>query len=131
MRVAPEVDRVLPDVVLLGAEWRVRALLRAQLIEEGYEVIATDAWPDMRRHLRQGRKPRLAVVDLKALPDPRTVLEALRVLMKPQRVLVLTASATVSDRDLAGLGFRVIQRPVRIAEIVSAIRDLVPRPAER
>jgi len=27
-----------PDIVLLGAEWPSRALLRAQLIEEGFDV---------------------------------------------------------------------------------------------
>src|SRR5262245_27963580 len=34
-----------PDIVLLGAEWPTRALLRAQLAEEGYNVLATDRWP--------------------------------------------------------------------------------------
>lgn len=27
-----------PDIVLLGPDWRARTLLRAQLVEEGYEV---------------------------------------------------------------------------------------------
>ena len=31
--------------MLLAPEWPERALLRAQLIEEGYEVVAVDAWP--------------------------------------------------------------------------------------
>src|SRR5262245_30111410 len=32
-------DTKPPDVLLLSAEWPERALLRAQLIEEGYEVV--------------------------------------------------------------------------------------------
>ena len=55
--------------------------MRAQLIEEGFEVVATDTWPMMRRHLRPGSKPQLAIVDLKGLPDPREILTGLRVLM--------------------------------------------------
>ena len=36
-----------PDVVLLDAQWPRRAPLRAQLIDEGYEVVATiDVVPD-------------------------------------------------------------------------------------
>jgi hypothetical protein len=31
--------------MLLSVEWPERALLRAQLIEAGYEVAAIDAWP--------------------------------------------------------------------------------------
>src|SRR4029077_10312004 len=84
-----------PDVVLLGAEWKTRALIRAQLIEEGFDVVATDTWSMMRRQLRPGLKPRLAVVDLKDLDEPGRVLGDLAVLMKPERVLVLAAAATM------------------------------------
>jgi hypothetical protein len=49
-----------PDIVLLGAERQPRALIRAQLIEAGFDVVATDTWPMMRRHLRPGSKPRLS-----------------------------------------------------------------------
>jgi hypothetical protein len=109
-----------PDVVLLAAEWQPRALIRAQLIEEGLEVVATDTWPMMRRQLRPGMKPRLALVDLKGLPDPDRVLNDLRVLMKPDRVLVLTAIGTMSPVEIERLGFRALQRPIAIERIVHA-----------
>src|SRR5207302_8833773 len=70
-----------PDVVLLAGDWQPRALIRAQLIEEGFEVVATNTWPMMRRHLRTGSKPRLAILDLKSLPDPEQRLHDVRVLM--------------------------------------------------
>jgi hypothetical protein len=122
-----------PDVVLLAAEWQPRALIRAQLIEEGYEVVATDSWQTMRRHLRPGMKPRLALVDLKGLPDPVNVLNDLHVLMKPDRVLVLTALGTTPVSEIERLGFHIVSRPVLIANIVGAARDTIraatwPRP---
>jgi DNA-binding NtrC family response regulator len=110
-----------PDVVLLGTEWKARALLRAQLIEEGFDVVATNTWAMMRRHLRPGNKPRLAVVDVKSLDEPERVLRDLAMLMKPDRVLVLTAAATISPSEIAALGFRVLRRPLTIAAIVSAV----------
>jgi nucleoside-diphosphate-sugar epimerase len=116
-----------PDVVLLGADWKSRALIRAQLIEDGFEVVATDSWPMMRRHLRPGSKPRLAVVDLKDLDDPEDVLRDLSVLMKPERVLVVGATATVPPSDISRLGFHVVGRPVTIEDIVAAVRDALPR----
>ena len=112
-----------PDVVLLAAEWKTRALIRAQLIEEGFEVVATDTWPLMRRHLRPGARPRLAVVDVKGLDDAERVLRDLAVLMKPDRVLVLTATATVPLAEFSRLGFRVVRRPVTIAAVVSAVKE--------
>jgi hypothetical protein len=33
-----------PDIVLLAGDWQPRALIRAQLIEEGLEVVATNTW---------------------------------------------------------------------------------------
>jgi ActR/RegA family two-component response regulator len=116
-----------PDIVLLATDWQPRALIRAQLMEDGFEVVATNTWPMMRRHLRPGTKPRLAIVDLKGLPNPGGVLGDLRVLMTPERVLVLTAMGTVPTANIQRLGFHVLSRPIVIEKIVqeaaSAIRS--------
>jgi hypothetical protein len=117
----PTVREPPPDVVLLGAEWKARALIRAQLIEEGFDVVATNTWSMMRRHLRAGGKPRLAVVDLKGLDKPDQVLRDLEMLMKPERVLVLAAAATVPLSAISSLGFHVIGRPFTIAAVVRAV----------
>jgi hypothetical protein len=114
-----------PDVVLLAAEWQPRALIRAQLIEEGFEVVATEEWPTARRHLRPGLTPRLAIVDLKGLPQPATVLEDIRALMKPDRVLVLTAIGTVPRPDLDGLGFRTLSRPIVIRDVIRIVETAI------
>lgn len=109
-----------PDIVLLAAEWQPRALIRAQLIEEGFDVVATNTWPMMRRQLRPGMKPQLALLDLKGLPDPRGVLNDLRVLMKPERVIVLTAAGTVSPAEIERSGFHALSRPIVIEDVVRA-----------
>jgi DNA-binding NtrC family response regulator len=114
-----------PDIVLLGTQWRPRALLRAQLIEEGFEVVATETWPDARRHLRPGMKPRLLIVDVQQLPDAAQVLADLRVLMKPDRVLVLSAMSTVSDDEIQRLGFHAVKRPIAIEQIVDAVTRII------
>lgn len=124
------VRSVPPDVVLLAADWQPRALIRAQLIDEGFEVVATNTWPMMRRHLRPGMKPRLALVDLKGLPDPASVLEDLRALMNPERVLVVRALGTVSAKDVDDLGFRALSRPIAIEAIVRTAAALIRAAAE-
>jgi hypothetical protein len=112
-----------PDVVLLAADWQARALIRAQLIEEAFEVVGTDTWAMMRPHLRPGMKPRLVIVDLKGLPEPAGVLNDLRVLMKPERVLVLMAVGTMSMASVRRLGFHAVSRPITIEEVVRAAGD--------
>jgi DNA-binding response OmpR family regulator len=115
------------DIVLLDVEWPSRALLRAQLIEEGFDVLATDTWAQMRRYLRPGAKPHLAIVDLQGLPEPGQVLRDLKVLMPPGRVLVLSALATVAGEELDRLGFPYIQRPIVVADVVAAVRMAMRR----
>ena len=119
-----------PDVVLLSADRRTRAPLRAQLIEDGFEVIGTETWPTMRTHLRPGAKPGIVIVDLQGLPNPGEVLDGLRVLMTPGRVLVLTALGTVPPEEIAQAGFNVLHRPASIEEVVAAARSALA-PATR
>jgi hypothetical protein len=109
-----------PDVVLIGPEWPERALLRAQFIEEGYTVVAIDAWPIPRTYRKAGMKPRVLIVDLQGLPDPRTTLDEVRFLIPSTRVLVVTAMGTLAANEVRRLGFTVIARPATIGEIVRA-----------
>ena len=113
-----------PDIVLLAPDRRTRAPLRAQLIEDGFDVIGTDTWRAMRAHLRPGAKPRLAIVDLQGLDHPQEVIDGLGVLMKPKRVLLIGALGSVPQVDLVRAGFHVVCRPVSIAEIVRAARGI-------
>jgi DNA-binding response OmpR family regulator len=116
-----------PDIVLLATEWRPRALLRAQLIEEGFEVLATDTWTAMRRYLRPRSKPRLVIVDLKGLPEPDQVLGDLKILMMPNQVLVLTAMGTVATARIRALGFQTVTRPIRLGSLVAAAARAIGR----
>ena len=117
-----------PDVIVLGAEWPERALLRAQLIEEGHEVVAVDTWPIPRLYRRPGMKPRVLLIDLRELPKPRETLEEVRFVLPPERVLVVTAIGSLTGEEVRGLGFNVIERPVTIGQIVAATGALLSRP---
>ncbi|HMF96790.1 MAG TPA: hypothetical protein VKE96_20970 [Vicinamibacterales bacterium] len=116
-----------PDVVILCVDRLTRVPLRAQLIEDGFEVIGTDSWPVMRTHLRPGRKPSFVIVDLQALDNPEQLLNDVRVLMKPERVIVLTMLGSIDTDELRRRGFVVVRRPVSIGSIVEAARALRAR----
>src|SRR5436190_2184117 len=112
------------DIVLLAADWHPRALIRAQLIEDGFEVAATDTWPMARSWLRPGSKPRIVVADLKDLSNPSDVLNGLRLLMRPARVLVLTGSGTLPRAEVEALGFHSLSRPIAIRQVVDSAARL-------
>ena len=110
---------------MIGPEWPTRALLRAQLLDEGYEVVATDAWPIPRQFLRSGMKPNLVIVDLHGLPEPARALAELCGLIGPQRVLVVTALGTLTSEQIRRLGVRVVARPASVGDIVAAVTALL------
>jgi len=116
-----------PDVIVLGTEWPERALLRAQLIEEGHDVVAVDTWPFPRLYRRPDMKPRVLVIDLHELPRPRETLEEVRIVLPPDRVLVVTALGSLTGAEVSALGFTVIERPVTIGQIVAATGALLSR----
>jgi DNA-binding response OmpR family regulator len=121
-----------PDVIVLGTQWPERALLRAQLIEEGHEVVVVDTWPIPRLYRRPGMKPRVLLIDLRELPKPRETLDEVRFVLPPERVLVVTALGSLTGQQVRELGFNVIERPVSIRQIVAATGALVSRtPSEQ
>ncbi len=118
-------DPTPPDIMLIGAQWRDRALLRAQLIEAGYDVVAIDGWPMPALYLRRPMTPRALIVDLAGLPEPRAALDQIRLVIPPERVLIIAAIATMAVEDIRRLGYHVMTRPVIIGHIVDAARKLL------
>jgi hypothetical protein len=115
------------DVIVLGAKWPERALLRAQLIEEGHQVIALDSWPIPRPYRRPDMTPRVLLIDLYELPKPRETLDEVRFLLPAERVLVVTALGSLTGQQVRELGFNVIERPTTIGKIVAATEALLSR----
>lgn len=116
-----------PDVLVVGPEWPERALLRAQLIEEGYDVVAVDSWPIPRLYRRAGMKPSVLLIDLHDLPTPRETLDEIRLVWPAQRVLVVAALGTLPVEQVRGFGFNVVERPISIGEIVRSVARLLSR----
>ena len=114
-----------PDVLLLAPEWPERALLRAELIEGGYDVVGIDTWPIPTVYRQADMKPRVVIVDVQGLPDPRTVLEELRFIMPPHRVLIITALGTLGIDEIRQIGYHVVARPTRIRDVVAAAAGLL------
>lgn len=120
-------DAAPPDIVVIGATWPLRALVRAQLIDEGYEVVATDSWPIPRQLLLPGLRPHLVIVDLQGLPEPERALSELRALMDPERILIVTALGTLTPDQIRPFGFHLISRPATVHDIVRTAAEMLRR----
>src|SRR5262249_57802856 len=112
-------------VVLRSLECVNRWVVGAKPREEGCNVVASDSWPIPRLYRQPETKPRLLVLDLHGLPDPRETLDEVRFVMPRDRVLVLSALGTIPADDIRGLGFQVIERPATVGQIAARAAALV------
>lgn len=111
------------DILLVIPDRRLRAYALAELVEQGYEVIAVPRARHARALLRAGASPRLLVVDLFGLPENGDAVRDL--LDRPSdRLLVLVGA--LERKEVQGLPPpHVLGRPFTVGQLVERIRRLV------
>lgn len=113
---------------LVAPDWEVRALARAQLLEEGYDVTAVEDWEALRARLAAEEvvPPALLVAELTGA-EPPGVLALLRAF--PARRLVLRGAGATAAAALRAAGIdAVLSRPFSIADVVRAAQRLTSSP---
>lgn len=109
----------MKTVLVVGRDWKFRALLRAQLREEGYDALGFETLEEAAAQLGQGAEPAALIFDTTgALPGsfPARLAE----LAERLPVLVLAAA----DESFPAGAAQVRRRPLRLEEIVAAVKSL-------
>jgi len=119
----------MAQILLVGEDWRTRALLRAQLIEEGLEVEAHESvGAALRDSENAALLPLLLVADVSASRNPARELDQLARWSKRIRVWVIASRSVNDEKDLQGRGFEAIFfRPVDLGKLVEQIKQRVAR----
>lgn len=114
----------MSHVMLVGKDWQARALLRAQLIEEGLDVEAHESVADALESLEAGPVlPALLVADLTASDDPAADADQLAAWAAQLPVWVIAGRSTIVGTRLKGRGFQMILfRPLDMKELVDQIK---------
>ncbi|RPJ54542.1 MAG: hypothetical protein EHM24_31640 [Acidobacteria bacterium] len=118
-------------VLLIGAEWRPRTLVRAELLERGYETFAVESWDEAHMLLAAGAiRPDVTVFDLPGEDNPEAALRSLAGLVRPEAVVVLTGEAALPAGAVSALGYpHVVARPFDVGQIVRRVEAV--REAQR
>jgi DNA-binding response OmpR family regulator len=118
------------EILLIAADWQLRALVRAQLLEEGYAVRALPSLEIALAHLlRSGGQPRLTIVDTQGLQVEARQLVGLRRLTG-QTPLILCGGVS-GGGALAQEGLsptEVLLRPFRVGDLVAQVRKVLACP---
>jgi DNA-binding response OmpR family regulator len=104
-------------VLVVGRDWKFRALLRAQLREEGYDALGFEALQDAESEAAVAAALLFDTTD--ARPDEwHPVLQRL----SGQLPVVVVANATEAAEIP---GARVLRRPLSVADVVQAVHELI------
>jgi DNA-binding response OmpR family regulator len=113
----------MAQVVLVAKEWNTRALLRAQLLEEGVEVEAYESLEEAFQSLLPSL-PALFLIDLTASNDPDGDLHNLASKVTRVPTWIIASRSSLVGTDLEERGFdRVFFRPVDVGELVGLIKQ--------
>jgi DNA-binding response OmpR family regulator len=114
-------------ILLIAADWQFRALVRAQLLEEGYEV---QAFPDLEVALfhleRSEARPQLALVDSQGLRiEPDAVSRVWQLIVAEGPLLLCAGLLDRGILDRAGMPpARLLVRPFSVGDVVAEVRRM-------
>jgi len=118
------------EILLIAADWQLRTLVRAQLLEEGFDVRALPSLEIALAHLlRSGGQPRLTIVDTQGLQvEARQLSDLWR--LTGQTPLILcgrtSGGGALAQEDLSPA--EVLLRPFRVGDLVAQVRKVLACP---
>ena len=114
---------LVAQVFLTGKDWQARALLRAQLLEDG---ISVEAFETVREALAQLEfypvRPALLVADVSASDHPSADVDSLASWATHIPIWIIASHTSSVTGGLDGRGFeRLLFRPVDLGKLVEEI----------
>ena len=110
----------MPTVFVIGSDWTLRANVRAELREAGIEALGMETMDEAGQAIARGEWPAAAVLEAAAgEPNPT----ALGLLAK--RVPVVVVASRTETVPLPEDAAVVLYRPVRVADIVARVKQLL------
>jgi len=111
----------IPVVYVIAPDWTMRTAVRAELREMGIEALGMDSAEDAGRAMASGQLPNVVV--LEATEELLGDIRIQNLVRRFPAVMIASRTVKVSLPDTAN----VLYRPVRIAEIVARVSELLAR----
>jgi DNA-binding response OmpR family regulator len=117
----------MPTVFVISEDWTLRTAVRAELLHAGIEALGMETSDDAAQALARGTAPSAVVVDAAAVNATPASREALTNLARRVPVVVVASRPEISGESGTPLerAAAVLYRPVRVAEIVARVREIL------
>lgn len=115
-------------VFVIAGDWTLRTAVRAELRESGVDALGMESTEDVGRALAAGQMPQAVVLEATAEITTDPAVQTL--ISRVPTVLIASRTEKISlpPASVAGAA-EVFYRPVRIADIVSRVREILARGA--
>jgi hypothetical protein len=109
--------------IVVIKDWKERAFLRAELIEEGIRTFAVETMDDAKEWLSDPRVlPIIVIYDTQFQDNPPQDTEHLRKYISDVPILIITSRFEACPNS----GFKhIIRRPVTIGDIVNRVKEIL------
>jgi hypothetical protein len=107
----------MPVVFVIARDWRLRAMVRAELRENGIEAIGMESGTEAGARVASGTLPSVVVLEAGESVEPG--LESLA------RRVPFVVVASVVESAVWPRAARLLRRPVSVGEIVAAVREVL------
>ena len=111
----------MPVVLVISADWQLRALVRAELKEAGLMAIGLDSADSLEQDVANFDRPSVIVLDGTEL-EKAAVRAQIAELAQDAAVLAVESRISAIP-EIPGVA--VLRRPLRVKEIVSWVREHV------
>ena len=117
------------QICVVGREWKFRALVRAELREQGYEALGLESLDQLGSAVASGElSPAVIVFDLAESDNRDRDLATLRQLSVCVPVILIASRADFPDLSDAPQGVTVLFRPLAVADVVRRVCALAGQP---
>ena len=119
----------MTQICIVGRDWKFRALVRAELREQGYEALGLETLDEVGKAIAGGQvSPAAIVFDLSETDNRDRDLATLRSLALSVPVILIASHSNLPDSSALPEGLAALFRPLTIAEVVSHVRARLGKP---
>lgn len=119
-------SRYVKQVLVIAGSWTTRALIGAQLAEEGFEVTGSDTFESAVSQLEQSRiKPRLLIVESTNIIINSKAIAHLDEISHGAPLILICGAWDCPQLIWTGAIHRLV-RPTTIGQIVEKVKEVFP-----
>jgi DNA-binding NtrC family response regulator len=119
-------SRYVKQVLVIASSWQTRALIGAQLTEEGFEVTGSETFESAVSQLEQSKiKPRLLIVESTEITIDQKAIALLDEICRGAPLVLICGAWECPELEWTG-AIHQLTKPTTIGQIAEKVKEVFP-----